>query len=293
MFRAGCFKPLRLQAVLICWICYCFTSEWCQVSSIDGPKCIGKNFNQWLASGVNIQSILSQALQVHCAFLPVFAANVCVVRNRSWRRRLRRIRHCRTWEILVCIYWLHCMISYHFIWSWSYTADLDIWFTIHRRQSLQKVFDGDESARSSWMSWRQRKAKHPRTSFLTGQSTMAEDNFNSSMFNIRVRIVKLNYEQIRLDTVEVTVGISRVSREWSKLWWAWVEAVGGAAICSFGSGGGFGERTSDGSKRFCKGAIFIQVYPYSMIESRLKVSESHISPSCSFIFHICFLSCRP
>ena len=56
--------------------------------------------------------------------------------------------------------------------------------------------------------------------------------------------------------------VSRVSREWSKLWWVWVEAVGGAAICSFVSGGGVGERTSDGSKRFCKGAIFID-FPWS------------------------------
>ena len=33
--------------------------------------------------------------------------------------------------------------------------------------------------------------------------------------------------------------------------------------------------------------------PYSSIfhdRKRLKVSESHISPSCSFIFHICFLA---
>ena len=153
--------------------------------------------------------------------------------------------------------------------------------------------DDHESARSRRMSWRQRKAKHPRTSFLTGQSTMAEDNFNSPMSNIRFRIVKMNYEQIRLDTVEVTVGISRVSREWSKLWWAWVEAVGGAAICSFGSGGGAGERTSDGSKRFCKGAIFIQVYPYSMIESDWKYLKviflHHVR---SFSIYVSFLAGR-
>ena len=51
---------LSLEAVWTCWICCCFMSEWCQVSCIDSPKCIGKSFNQWLASGVKIQSILSQ-----------------------------------------------------------------------------------------------------------------------------------------------------------------------------------------------------------------------------------------
>ena len=75
--------------------------------------------------------------------------------NRNWRRWLRRIRHCRTWEIIVYMYRLHCMILYYFIWSWLYNVDLDAWFTIHRKQSLQKVFDDDddESSRSSWMSW--------------------------------------------------------------------------------------------------------------------------------------------
>ena len=119
---------------------------------------------------------------------------VCVcarVRNRSWRRRLRKIRHCRTWEILVYSIltqytcknrtaWFH-IISLCF--DLTTTVDLDVWFTIQRNQSLQQVFDGDDSARSSWMPWQQRKAKHLRTSFLTGQSTNGRRHYDSSMSN--------------------------------------------------------------------------------------------------------------
>jgi len=89
-----------------------------------------------------------------------------------------------------CIYMyrLHCMISYY-IFHLVLIVYCRLRCSIHNSQKA-KFAEGIWwwwSARSSWMPWQQRKGKHLRISFLTGQSTTAEDNLIAEC-SIKVRI---------------------------------------------------------------------------------------------------------